>query len=81
MDDISIGALIAALVFLVAVSAFFSASETAMMAINRYRLRHLAERGHRGARIARRLLDEPDRLLGTILLGNNAANRRARGDK
>ncbi len=45
-----------------------------MMALNRYRLRHLAERGHRGARLARRLLDRPDRLLGTILLGNNAAN-------
>lgn len=45
-----------------------------MMALNRYRLRHLAESGHLGARYARRLLAQPDRLLGTILLGNNFAN-------
>ena len=45
-----------------------------MMAVNRYRLKHLAEDGHRGARLARELLQHPDRLLGTILLGNNAAN-------
>jgi len=45
-----------------------------MMALNRYRLKHLAESGHRGARYARRLLIQPDRLLGTILLGNNFAN-------
>ncbi len=45
-----------------------------MMALNRYRLKHLAESGHRGARFARALLKQPDRLLGTILLGNNFAN-------
>lgn len=45
-----------------------------MMALNRYRLKHLAQSGHRGARFARKLLEQPDRLLGTILLGNNFAN-------
>lgn len=44
------------------------------MALNRYRLNHLADNGHRGARIARQLLEQPDRLLGTILVGNNLAN-------
>lgn len=45
-----------------------------MMAINRYRLRHLANQGHRGARRASRLLERPDRLLGVILIGNNLVN-------
>lgn len=45
-----------------------------MMTLNRYRLRHLASSGHRAARIASRLLERPDRLLGVILLGNNFAN-------
>ena len=56
------------------VSAFFSASETALMCLNRYRLRHQARAGHRGARVAERLLQRPDRLIGLILLGNTAAN-------
>ncbi|MGH8127609.1 MAG: HlyC/CorC family transporter [Gammaproteobacteria bacterium] len=55
-------------------SAFFSASETALMRLGRYRLRHLARHGHRGARIAERLLQRPDRVLGIILLGNNFLN-------
>ena len=50
-----------------------------MMAVNRYRLKALAGRGNRGARLAQYLLDQPDRLLGTILLGNNAANIAASG--
>ena len=45
-----------------------------MMALNRYRLRHLAGSGHRGARRASRLLERPDRLIGLILLGNNFVN-------
>ena len=45
-----------------------------MMALNRYRLRHLARAGHRGARRASRLLERPDRLIGLILLGNNFVN-------
>ncbi len=55
-------------------SGFFSASETAMMAINRYRLKHQAERGHRGARLTQALLGKTDKLLGVILLGNNLVN-------
>ena len=63
-----------ALVFLLVLSGFFSLSETSMMAINRYRLRHLAKQGHRGARLTIKLLDKTDRLLGVILLGNNLLN-------
>ncbi len=44
------------------------------MAINRYRLKHLANKGHRGARLAQKLLTRPDRLIGLILLGNNMVN-------
>ena len=74
MDDIPISTLFGILILLIFVSAFFSAAEIGMLTLNRYRLRHLAESGHRGARIARRLLTRPDRLLGLILLGNNLAN-------
>ena len=58
-------------------SGFFSISETSMMALNRYRLRHLAKTGNRGARRTARLLERTDRLLGVILLGNNLANTAA----
>ena len=74
MDTIPTSALLGALVFLVILSAFFSASEISMMAINRYRLRHMADSGHRGAQRVARLLQRPDRLLGIILLGNNFVN-------
>jgi len=74
LDDISTGVLIGALVFLVFLSAFFSASEIAMVSLNRHRLRHLADSGRRGARIAERLLARPDRLIGVILLGSNTVN-------
>ena len=59
---------------LILMSAYFSGSETAMMSLNRYRLRHLVNEGHRGARKANRLLQRPDRLLGVILIGNNFVN-------
>jgi Mg2+/Co2+ transporter CorB len=72
--NLSTGALIGALVCLILLSAFFSGAEIALMTINRYRLRHLAESGHRGARLAAKLLARPDRLLGVILVGNNFAN-------
>jgi len=62
------------LAVLVALSAFFSSSETALMAINRYRLRHRARAGSAGARAAERLLERPDRLIGVILLCNNFVN-------
>jgi Mg2+/Co2+ transporter CorB len=74
LDSISTSTLFAALAVLLLTSAFFSASETAMMAINRYRLRHAAESGVRGAMRAQALLDNTDKLLGVILLGNNLVN-------
>ena len=66
-----------ALAVLLVCSALFSISETAMMALNRYRLRHLAQTGHRGARLTARLLSKTDKLLGVILLGNNLVNMAA----
>ena len=62
------------LVALLLLSAFFSGSETALMSLNRYQLRHKARQGHRGAKIADRLLQRPDRLISLILLGNNLVN-------
>jgi Mg2+/Co2+ transporter CorB len=66
--------LVILIVVLLVLSAFFSSTETALMSLNRYRLRHLARSGHRGARVAEWLLQRPDRLIGLILLGNNAVN-------
>ena len=74
MEELSIGTLFGLLAGLLICSAFFSASETAMMAINRYRLRHAAETGHRGATLTLSLLNQTDKLLGVILLGNNLVN-------
>lgn len=74
MDAIPISWLFTALAFLILCSAFFSSSETSMMALNRYRLKHLKQSGHKGARKAARLLDRPDRLIGVILIGNNLVN-------
>ncbi|MGI9222959.1 MAG: HlyC/CorC family transporter [Woeseiaceae bacterium] len=62
------------LVTLLLLSAFFSGSETALVSLNRYQLRHKARQGHRGARLAERLLQRPDRIIGLILLGNNLVN-------
>ena len=73
-DDIPLGGLIGLLVVLLLLSAFFSGSETALMSLNRYKLRHKARAGHRGAKLADQLLQRPDRLIGLILLGNNAVN-------
>jgi len=70
-------ALAAALVVLLVLSAFFSIAETSMMAANRYRLRHMAGQGHRGAQLALDLLARTDKLLGVILLGNNLVNAAA----
>ncbi|MFO8004913.1 HlyC/CorC family transporter [Thioalkalivibrio sp.] len=74
MDDIPLAALFGALLVLFLLSAFFSGSETALMALNRYRMRHKAQQGHLGAQLAARLLERPDRLIGLILLGNNFVN-------
>ena len=77
MDDIPLSALALTLVVLLAMSAFFSLSETAMMASNRFRLRHLAQSGHHGAQKALDLLGRTDKMLGVILLGNNLINSAA----
>lgn len=74
MSDTSTGVLLLILVVLIALSAFFSSSETGMMSLNRYRLKHLSKKGHRAAQRAEALLGRPDRLLGTILVGNNIVN-------
>ncbi|MBU1224728.1 MAG: HlyC/CorC family transporter [Gammaproteobacteria bacterium] len=74
METLSISTLFGLLAGLLFLSACFSASETAMMAINRYRLRHAAETGHRGAILTLSLLNQTDKLLGVILLGNNLVN-------
>ena len=74
MNDIPLGVLVGALILLVLLSAFFSGSETGLVSLNRYRLRHLSKKRHRGAQRASRLLERPDRLIGLILLGNNFVN-------
>jgi len=74
LEDIDLSVLIGALIFLILLSAFFSGSETGLMTLNRYRLRHLAHANHAGAKRAQRLLERPDRLIGIILLGNNFVN-------
>jgi Mg2+/Co2+ transporter CorB len=74
MEEIPLASLYITLFVLILVSGFFSSSETGLMAMNKYRLRHLANKGHRGARIAQKLLRKPDRLIGLILLGNNLVN-------
>lgn len=74
MDSIPTSTLFSILAVLLLVSAFFSASETAMMAINRYRLKHQADQGFKGARLTLALLNQTDKLLGVILLGNNLVN-------
>lgn len=73
-DDVPLGLLFGVLIVLLILSAFFSSTETALMSVNRYRLRHRARSGYAPARIAERLLERPDRLIGLILLGNNAVN-------
>ncbi|MFI3135879.1 MAG: CNNM domain-containing protein [Methylococcaceae bacterium] len=74
MNDIPLSMLFGILALLLFLSAFFSASETGLMTLNRYRLQHLVKQKHAGAIKAQRLLQRPDRLLGLILLGNNFVN-------
>ncbi|MCB1919669.1 MAG: HlyC/CorC family transporter [Candidatus Competibacteraceae bacterium] len=74
MDDLHIGVLSIALVLLIGCSAFFSSSETGLMTLNRYRLRHRAKAGDKAAQRTSKLLERPDRLIGIILLGNNFIN-------
>jgi Mg2+/Co2+ transporter CorB len=70
MEDIPLWAELVALFLLLLLSAYFSIAETAMMALNRYRLNHLVAQGHGGARRAAALLKRTDKLLGAILIGN-----------
>ena len=75
MLDVPIAGLTLLLLALIALSAFFSGTETALMSVNRDRLRHFAREGSRGARAAERLLERPDRLVGLILICNNLSTR------
>lgn len=74
MDAISTSMLFSVLIFLILVSGFFSGSETGLMSLNRYRLRHLVDQKNKGAIRAFRLLKNPEKLIGLILLGNNFVN-------
>lgn len=74
MDELPLSTLFIALGILLLISGYFSGSETGMMSVNRYRLRHLAQSGHKGAKRVSFLLDRPDRLIGLILIGNNLVN-------
>ena len=77
MLDLPVSTLFLLLVTAVLLSAFFSGTETALMSVNRYRLRHLAREGSTSARIAEKLLERPDRLIGMILICNNFVNSAA----
>ncbi|MBS3803121.1 MAG: HlyC/CorC family transporter, partial [Oleiphilaceae bacterium] len=74
MNEASLTVLFTVLVGLIILSAFFSSSETGMMSLNRYRLKHLAKTGHKGAQRANNLLKRTDQLIGVILIGNNFVN-------
>jgi len=74
LDNISTEILFATLGILIVCSAYFSGSETGIMSLNRYRLRHLEKQKHRGAKRVSKLLDRPDKLIGLILIGNNLVN-------
>jgi Mg2+/Co2+ transporter CorB len=74
LNEAPLGLLFSILAALILLSGFFSSAETGMMSLNRYRLKHLKNNGHKGARRAAALLSRPDRLIGLILIGNNLVN-------
>lgn len=74
ISDAPVALMCAGLALLVLLSAFFSGTETALMSVNRYRLRHAARSGSRGALLAERLLARPERLIGLMLIGSTLAN-------
>lgn len=74
MNDLSLDLLLLSLVLLVACSAYFSGSATALMSLNHYRLRHFEKQGHKGAKRANRLLERPDQLVGALLAGSRFVN-------
>ena len=70
-DEIPLGTLFIILAILLILSAFFAATETALMRINKYRIRHLSRKGNREAKLAEKLLKQPEKLIAFILFGNN----------
>tara|TARA_B100000900_G_scaffold192092_1_gene162578 strand:+ start:2214 stop:3479 length:1266 start_codon:yes stop_codon:yes gene_type:complete len=74
LDNISTEILVIILVVLFLLSAFFSGSETALMSVNKYKMRHQAKLNNKGAKAAKKLLENPDKIIGVILLGNNLTN-------
>jgi len=74
LNNISTEILIIVLIILFLLSAFFSGSETALMSINKYKMRHQAKLNNKGAKAAKKLLENPDKIIGVILLGNNLTN-------
>jgi hypothetical protein len=74
LNDIPVGLLLLAVLLLIVICAFFASTETALMSINRYRLKHKSQLGNRSAKLTERLLNKPDRLIGVILLGSTFAN-------
>jgi len=77
MEEFPITGLVVTLLVLLVISGFFSIAETSMMAINRYRLKHMVAQGHGGAKRVEDLLKRTDTLLGAILIGNNVVNAAA----
>ena len=73
-DEIPLGTLFTTLAILLILSAFFAATETALMRVNKYRIRHLSRKGHREAKLAEKLLKRPEKLIAFILFGNNLVN-------
>ena len=73
-DDTSLGMLIVIFIAMIIASAYFSSSETSMMSLNRYRLKHLSRKGVPGAKRVSKLLESPDKLISIILIGNNFVN-------
>ena len=73
MSEIPLSVLMGILALLIVFSAFFSSSETALMTLNRLKLKNLAKTS-KGAKLAQKLLNQPDRLIGLILIGNNFIN-------
>jgi Mg2+/Co2+ transporter CorB len=77
LNTVPIWALVLALIILILCSAFFAMAETALMAANKYRLRHLAKRGNRGAITTLWLLERTDKLLSLVLIANTLINAMA----
>lgn len=74
MGDISTSTLFIILTVLIFISAYFSSTETGLMALNKYKLKHLEKEGHKGAIRVAKLMSRPDRTIGLILIGNNLVN-------